>query len=403
MDPATTTSSPRLRMALLAVTCIFLSSTYFSIAVNSLSLGCMAILWIAMMVSDRRVRIRRTPLDWFFLAWACAELIATALSENPAQSILFAKRLLLVGIVYLLASEVESRGEARLFVAVVLGTAGVVALYGVAKLLFAEPEANGRLGIFQFYMTTSEVMMIAFLLLVPFVIHPGTPPRYRIAAGVLLLPVAIALYGTVTRGAYLATAAGMVLIALVRNKKLLVPLVVLILVMMFFAPPYVESRIRSIVDLHHPDNVTRIMLWKTGLRILADHPVFGVGDIDLHDTYVRYADPGDPAQHGHLHNVVLQLFVTLGIVGGTVVLALFVVAARSEWRVYRSVRDDWFGGSFTLGALAVFVAMQVMGLVEWSFGDQEVVTLFWVTLGLTLAIGRIARIPQSSHPGGATP
>jgi len=28
-------------------------------------------------------------------------------------------------------------------------------------------------------------------------------------------------------------------------------------------------------------------------------------------------------------------------------------------------------------------------LTEWSFGDQEVVLLFWTTLGLTLAIGRL--------------
>ncbi len=199
----------------------------------------------------------------------------------------------------------------------------------------------------------------------------------------------VSLYATVTRGAYLAAGAGIVFIALVRNKKLLIPLLVLIVLVILFAPPYVESRIRSIVDLNHPENASRLMLWKTGLRIFADHPIVGVGDIDIHDIYLRYMDPGDPAQHGHLHNIAMQVLVTLGVVGFAAVAAMFVKIVQTEWRIWKRVRADWFRGSVALGALAVFVGFHVDGLTEWSFGDQEVVILFWVMLGLTLAVGEL--------------
>jgi O-antigen ligase len=384
----------RLRQVLNALLMLFLASAFFSIAVNSISLGLLAITWLVIMVLERRWAPVSTPLDWFFLAYVVAELLSTAFSVNPLQSLEFSKRLLLIGIVYLLASVVTSRESAGRLVAVLLGAAALVGVFGVVKLIVADPADTVRLGIFQFYMTTSGVMMIATLLFVPFVVHPGTPLKIRLLMIAGLLPVAVSLYATVTRGAYLAAAAGILFIALVRNRKLVIPLVLLLLLAALFAPPYVESRIRSIVDLQHPDNASRLMLWKTGLRMFQAYPVLGIGDIDMHELYLRYMDPGDPAQHGHFHNMAMQFLVTLGSMGFLAVLAMFARIIQTEWRIYRRVRTEWFEGSLVLGAMAVFVGLQVSGLTEWSFGDQEVAVLFWTTVGLTLAAGRISASPE---------
>jgi putative inorganic carbon (hco3(-)) transporter len=389
-----------LRYVMVGAMYLFLASTYFSIAVNSLSLGLMALCFAGIMVSERRFLVRPTPLDYFFLAYVIAEILSTIFSYRAAQSFAFSKRILLIGIVYFFATWITTDQMAKRAVAVLLAAATIVACIGVGKLAFSPPEEVVRLGIFQFYMTTSELMMIALLLLLPFAVHPDTPRRIRAVAILALIPVGICLYATVTRGAYLAVAAGIIFIAVVRNKKLLIPLAVLILLVILFAPPYVESRIRSIVDLNHPENASRLMLWKTGLRIFADHPVVGIGDIDVHDLYVHYMDPGDPAVHGHMHNIAMQILVTLGSVGLIAVIAMFVTIVQTEWRIWKRVHTDWFRGSIVLGALAVFVGFQVNGLTEWSFGDQEIVILFWITLGLTLAVGEL---PPVQAPAGAAP
>jgi O-antigen ligase len=261
-------------------------------------------------------------------------------------------------------------------------------------LVTGGPGENTRLGTFQFYMTTAELMMMALLLLVPFVVHGATPRRIRIAAGVLLIPVAVSLYATVTRGAYLAAAAGVIFVALVRNRKLLIPLLALIAALVLFAPPFVESRLASILDMHHPENASRIVLWETGLRIFAAHPVVGVGDIDLGDLLRQYAAAGYTGEWGHLHNMALHFLATLGIIGFAAVAGMFVRIFLAEWRVYQAVKDDWLYGSVALGALAVFVGFQVNGLTEWSFGDQEVVVLFWISLGFALAAGRLRAVPD---------
>ena len=375
---------------------LFLASCYFSIAVNSLSLGLMAICWVTLMAIERRWTVVGTPYDWFFLAWIVAEFLSTAFSQNVPQSLLFSKRLLLIGIVYFFAAQITTQEKGKLVMLTLLGTATVVAMVGVGKLLLAGPGGVTRLGIFQFYMTTSELLMIALLLTMSFVVHPHTPSRWRVAAILAVIPMGISLYATVTRGAYLAAAAGLLFIALARNIKLIIPLVLLIALLLMFAPPYVHQRLASITDLQHPENATRIMLWTAGLKIFTHYPVVGVGDIDLRELYDRYADVENPEHHGHLHNVPLQILVTLGVVGFCAVYALFAKIAVTEWRIFARVRDEWFRGSVALGALAVFVGFHVMGLTEWSFGDQEVVILLWVTVGMSLAVGRMDASRMSS-------
>jgi len=388
----------RIRAVMMAGMTVFLASITVSIAVNSLALGLMATCWLALMVVERRWGVLGTPLDYFFLAYVSAEIVSTLFSQNPSQALFFSRRVLLIGIVYFFASNLRTAREIRNAVTVLLGAATAVALLGVLKLVFGNPEENVRLGIFQFYMTTSELMLAAGLLALSFVVHSSTPRPVRFAALLALVPILVALYATVTRGAYLAFAAGALFIALVRNRKLLIPLAVLLIVIVLFAPPYIENRIRSIIDLNHPENVSRIMMWTAGVRIFADHPVFGVGDIDLGDLMRQYADPGYPGVWGHQHNVAMQFLVTLGTVGFIAVVAMFVAIIVMEWRVYRRVKRDWLFGSVVLGAMAVFVGFQVNGLTEWTFGDQEMVVLFWTTVGLALAAGRVGLQQLRAEP-----
>lgn len=366
---------------------VFAASCYFSIAVNSLSLGLLALAWAGVMIGERRWSAVGTPYDWFFLAYVVAELLATVFSVNRAQSLLFSKRLLLIGIVYAIVANITTTADLRRFFVVLTGSATVVALIGMGKLLL---EDVVRLGIFQFYMTTSELMMITLLMVLPFVIFPGTPRAVRMAGLAALVPLGIALYATVTRGAYLAVIAGALFMAVVRNRWLLIPLTLIVLLVVLFAPPYVQQRLASIVDPAHPENATRIALWQTGWTIFQHYPIVGVGDIDLRELYDQYTTVRNPEHHGHLHNVPLQVLVTLGAVGFIALYALFIRIGITEWKTYREARHDWFRGSIALGALGVFVGFHVMGLTEWSFGDQEVVILFWISVALSLVAGRLS-------------
>jgi len=66
---------------------LFLASAFVSIAVNSLALGAMALCWVLVMVLESGGSVVPTPLDFFFLAYVVAELIATLLSVSPGESL----------------------------------------------------------------------------------------------------------------------------------------------------------------------------------------------------------------------------------------------------------------------------------------------------------------------------
>ena len=152
---------------------LFLASAFVSIAVNSLSLGMMALCWILVMVLGERWSVVATPLDYFFLAYAGAEILATVFSVNPGESLFLSRRVLLVAVVYYFASCVDTPAQARRAVGILLVPAVLVATVGVFKLMLGGPGENTRLEIFQFYMTTSQLMMIALLLILP---SPCTAP-----------------------------------------------------------------------------------------------------------------------------------------------------------------------------------------------------------------------------------
>ncbi len=73
-----------------------------------------------------------------------------------------------------------------------------------------------------------------------------------------------------------------------------------------------RNRLLSFIDPNHPTNFTRINLWKTGIRIFKDHPLFGVGDIGLGYYHKKYKGYYEKEIHGHLHNNFMHILATLG-------------------------------------------------------------------------------------------
>ncbi len=150
-----------------------------------------------------------------------------------------------------------------------------------------------------------------------------------------------------------------------------------------------KNRIASIFDPYHSTNVQRLNQWKTGWRIFKDHPIFGVGDIDLNKIYLKYRAPYETETYGHLHNIYVQILVILGAFGFIVVMYLFVTILLLEFKIYKALKDVPFASSVVLATIGVFTAFLTSGLTEWNFGDQEIATMIWFVVGLSLAFFKI--------------
>ncbi len=146
-----------------------------------------------------------------------------------------------------------------------------------------------------------------------------------------------------------------------------------------------RSRLLSIWDPYLPSNYTRFALWRAGWEMFKDHPLFGVGDIDLREYYIKYKRPFDKEIQGHMHNNFVHVLVTLGAFGFLAVIFLFVKIILIELKIYNERKNISFISSYALGAVGCFAAFLFSGLTEMNFGDHEIITLVWFTLGLNLA------------------
>ncbi len=146
-----------------------------------------------------------------------------------------------------------------------------------------------------------------------------------------------------------------------------------------------RSRLLSIWDPYLPSNYTRFALWRAGWEMFKDHPIVGVGDIDLREYYIKYKRPYDKEIQGHMHNNFVHVLVTLGAFGFIAVVFLFTKIIFFELKIYKERKTIPFLSSYSLGAIGCFAAFLFSGLTEMNFGDHEIITLVWFTLGLNFA------------------
>lgn len=356
-----------------------------SIAAASLLLAFTLVAMLVLVVQHRRWPFRRTPLDVAFIAYIAIEFVTAFFSVEPLEALKNTKRLLLIGIVYAVATTFTARERiivAMRCIAVVIGVLSLVEIFSYYH------SGGGRLHLFQHYMTTGGLKMIVGLLLVPFFLSSGIAKNDRGLFFSSFVIILLALVLTNTRSAWLGFVAGVIVISALQYRKMLFVLVGLIFVFFLFAPEQQIDRAKSIVDLSHPNNIGRVKMWTTGLEMWKDKPFFGFGDIDLYSSYSRYRTPDIDEPAGHLHNTFIHLLVTMGAVGFVVVMFLFYKIVRMEFDVFSHHKQDPIVRSVALGAMAVFAGFLMNGIFEWNFGDHEIMVFVWFTVGLSLAVDR---------------
>ena len=195
---------------------------------------------------------------------------------------------------------------------------------------------------------------------------------------------ALALAGTIatfSRGALLGVAIGLaVVVGVVGSRRAWIILGSLIGGVALLVLALARSRLLATGS--DGEESTRLLIWRASLRMLRDHPVFGVGlDQFLYQYWRRYVEPaGWPERYtSHPHNLLLDVWLRLGILGVAVASWLGGAVACLVRRagVLRVPRGD-----AAVGAVAALSAGLAHGLVDNAFflPDLAVMTWFFVAL-----------------------
>lgn len=370
----------------------FAAFVCFSIAGSHISLGLLTMSVALHIWQTRRKNIHATiiplgferPIATFILL--C--LISTMLSHLPWESFRNLKNLLTILGVYTVAYSLRTHPEWRLpTLWIFLTSATGAALWGLIKFGIGRTE---KVMSTQSTTMTWGAMSAMFIFMTIYAAGFAATTRERWSARFYLLPQVSALFLSLVRGAYVGFAAG-VFYFLRRQWKRLVPALLVVLALgAFVAPNVVKERVLSMTDFQNATLWVRLQQWKIATHIIADHPFFGVGWRDLAALTRQYAQPDpnlpesvnhDVFRIGHYHST----YFTLATCGGLLGLAAFAWLMMAVWRnLGKAMRAPRANANLVFACRAAMIGFLVTGLFDWTFGDAEVVTMFWFLVGLGL-------------------
>jgi O-antigen ligase len=323
------------------------------------------------------------------LLWFIANGLSVAFAVDPAHSAEKLKKLALFALIPLAALSAV-RLRLRAILGALLASTVAVSMIGVVTHIARGGGLEARnSGAGGFYMTVAGIAMIVALLALGELLAALKDPRPRRIAflGGSLAVVGIALLATYTRGSWLGFAAG-ALVLLRRHRTVLVALAFGAALLVAFGPPDARDRLISIVEPGHPRNAERLLIWKHGLGLFAEHPWTGTG-LWIPDELLRgeaESPLGTIRVHSHMHNTPLQIAVTMGVPGLVAFAALIAGFVRLGRLARRAEIHNLWEEGLIAAYPAIVLALLVNGLVEWNFGDSEVLGLFLILTGATLGI-----------------
>jgi O-antigen ligase len=374
----------------------FAGAPLFSIFVAELLLSMVAIVWLLIVIRDGE-RVAVPAMFWPLLAYGALTLVSSAFSVNYKVSFLDSKQLVLFAIVPIAYRLL--RGARTLKAVDVMITAGALsAVYGIVQYgIFNFDNLGQRVqGTLGHYMTYSGLIMLVACVAAARVMFR---PQDRVWAALIMPAVLVALALTFSRNAWVGACAGISLLFLMRDFRLVAVIPVVAALFIAFAPTPLSNRLYSTFSLTDPTNVDRLAMIRSGLRIIEDDPLTGVGPDMVIQVYPHYRDPAAVSQLApHLHNVPLQIAAERGLPALGIWIWFIVVLVRDFLRMARA---STFPSLATAG-LACVVAMLAAGMFEYNFGDSEFLMLFLLLITLPYAADRTpASVPAVRHPSQA--
>ena len=384
---AGTPARDRLELVGLGALVVMVAAAQLSIAVAQIMLAVAGLCWFVSHVT-RGERVDAPNFFWPLVGYASLTLLAAGFSRDPAASLNDCKQLslfILVPIVYDFA-----RGtRARTMLTVVLTAGAASALVGIVQYSILNFDSLERRvqGTLSHWMTYSGTLMLVICAAVARLLYDK---RDRGWAAVVIPALVVSLVVTFTRTAMVGVAAGVGVLFLLRDFRLLALLPIALAVALAVAPANLTHRIYSITDLNDPTSRDRVAMLQAGTAIIKDHPLTGVGPDMIKRVYPDYRVPTALMPVApHLHNVPMQIAAERGL--PALALWLWFVVSLLRDLVQRLNRTRY--RVLVAAAIGSTVAMLTAGLFEYNFGDSEFLMLFLVLITLPFAADRDGGLP----------
>lgn len=356
-----------------------------ALVVGAWSLAGLALLLrIARGEFDWRAPSALLPLGLLLLVVAAAAVQSLA----PAASVRSLIIWLTAGLLFwLVADQVRTSRDAAALLGPMLAGAMLMTLWAVYQVIrppeveesWVDPEQAGAvIRVFASMGNPNYLAEYMTLLLPPAVGLWLQNPRRQLP---LALPVAMMLLTlllTGSRGGWLATAGAFGLLVLMRFRRWTIFLVLGALALVTAAPEAIVRRLLSAFSLQDTSNLYRVNIWIGVLAMLQKHWVLGVGAGAEAFAKGYQEFMLSEARAAHAHNVLLEIWAEMGVLGLIAVLWALLAALRRPFAVGADRQS-----SYVLAAVpCALTGLLVHGLVDYVWYNPKILFAFWALAGL---------------------
>ncbi len=373
----------------------------FFMALSSISLGIWVLLWSYKIYKEKD----SSPFELLFqqykyvlisiIGYVSIELISRVFAVFPDEAVLGIKRYLLVLVFFANPGIIKTKENILKYLTIILAVFSLLSCVELYKFvstlttnLLTTSFSEIRIDYFSYPITNGEMKMLLSMIALPFLISKKTFNIKKKYLLIILLPILLSLFLTQSRNVYLAVLVSTFIYGIFRNWRFLVSFILLISIFWIAAPNSLKERSKSIFDLNHPSNKSRLVMWEVGMEVFKDHPIIGVGDNEITNVYKLYKAPESKGEGSHFHSNIIMILVTTGL-SGFIFYMLFWISL-----LYYSVRDcrraiDEFDRTLLWGIILSMISFHISGIFEWNFGDWEVVTLLYYIVSLVFVLKTI--------------
>ncbi len=194
---------------------------------------------------------------------------------------------------------------------------------------------------------------------------------------------------TLSRGPTIGLIVSLTLLTyLLIQKKLIAIVLPIALIATFFL--FTPLRTRFVKTVDPSTDMLRKVTIVPGIRMWKDHSILtGVGLRNFYRLYETYRFPGQYGRPPYIHSMFLSFLVETGIIGLSLLIAIFVIIMRWSWQIYKSNTD--FKRWIAVALFSSFLGFLIHNVVDNTPYVVGLGLLFWTGMGVISGI-----YPESS-------
>ncbi len=352
---------------------LFALSMTVSIAATQI---CLSILFLLVVLTFRGHRLSDAGVITIpLILYSGFSMISAVFSLNLQHSLSDIKSLLLFAIPFIIAYFKGNMLRLRYLILAIYIGAVASALYALYQYWTSDGERST--GFMSHYMTFAEQMMLVGGIAFAMLLYEKGTLRWISAS---VLPVVLAgCAASLTRSSWIAFLVGVIVLLAVRKPILTVLVPPILAMILLLAPGEYRQRVFSIFNPSMKSNHDRVLMIKSGLKMVHDYPLFGVGPDVVGLVYPQYKEPEATPGAVHLHNNIIQIAAERGLPALAAWLYLMAAAAVASFRLIRRLPQV---AGYPAAALFCVVGLFVSGFFEYNFEDSEIKMLFLFILTL---------------------